>query len=425
VLRAIVLSPTTRDDAPVGALSNSTVARTDRISRTQTQVESALVTLGVSTKDWSEGSGNLNSCPLTIALINRKDPSITVSRMTAGLMLLIVFILTQTPLYATKLVTYRFRGETRIGAWTPDGIIDLHRAYREMLIAQGKPRAGERAQALVPSEMLAFLEGEGESMEAAQQAIEWASARRRTAKQGASKTDSDHLREAGVWFEHSEVRLAPPIPNPPHLLAVALNYRAHSAEIKIDLPQYPNVFTKEGKVIGPGESIEIPGWVKEPDYEAELAVVIGKRGRAVSRESAYEYIAGYMTFNDVTSRDYQFRVSQYTLGKSLDTFSAMGPFLVLRDEIPDPHRLRITARIGQEILQDSNTSFMIFPVAELIAQMSQLMTLEPGTVIATGTPSGVGHARKPPRYLRPGETILVEVEGLGVLENKVVQQNPP
>jgi 2-keto-4-pentenoate hydratase/2-oxohepta-3-ene-1,7-dioic acid hydratase in catechol pathway len=273
--------------------------------------------------------------------------------------------------------------------------------------------------------MLAFLAGEEESMEAVRQAIEWTNARRRNpsvAKTG-SREEINHLRESGVWFEHSEVRLAAPIPNPPHLLAVALNYRSHSAEINIQLPQYPNVFTKEGKVIGTGESIEIPKSVREPDYEAELAVVIGKRARAVPKEVAYDYVAGYMTFNDVTSRDYQFQVSQYTLGKSPDTFSAMGPFLVLKDEIPDPHRLRITTRIGQELLQDSNTSYMIFPIADLIAYMSQLMTLEPGTVIATGTPSGVGHARKPPRYLKPGDTIIVEVEGLGVLENRVVRQN--
>jgi acylpyruvate hydrolase len=334
--------------------------------------------------------------------------------------LVLFFLLTAvapSPLEATRLVSYYFRGETRLGAWTEQGIIDLNRSYREMLKEKGVPRAEERANVLVPPQMLEFLQGQHDSMAAAMEAIAWVQSPRTKAKQH----DRNELAHLGVWFDIKEVTLKAAIPKPPHLLAVALNYRSHSDEIKIDLPKFPNVFTKEGKVIGPGEPIEIPAAVGETDYEGELAVVIGRKARNVSRASAYDYVAGYMTFNDVTARDLQFRVSQYTLGKSPDTFSAMGPFLVLKDEVPNPHNLRLTTRLGTEVVQDSSTSHMIFTVSDLIAEISQIMTLEPGTVIATGTPSGVGFARKPRRFLKPGEVVTVEVEGLGILENPLVK----
>ncbi|MCI0625249.1 MAG: fumarylacetoacetate hydrolase family protein [Acidobacteria bacterium] len=321
---------------------------------------------------------------------------------------ILVFLLTAftpSPLEATRLVSYYFRGETRLGAWTKEGIIDLNRSYREMLKEKGVPRAEERANVLVPPQMLEFLQGDRDSMAAAMEAIAWVQSQRAESKRrGLSEVAG--LTGLGVWFDLKEVTLKAAIPKPPHLLAVALNYRSHSDEIKIDLPKFPNVFTNEGKVIGPGEPIEIPEAVGETDYEGELAVVIGTKARNVARASAYDYVAGYMTFNDVTARDLQFRVSQYTLGKSPDTFSAMGPFLVLKDEVPNPHNLRLTTRLGTEIVQDSSTSHMIFTVPDLIAEISRVMTLEPGTVIATGTPSGVGFARKPPRFLKPGETIL-------------------
>ena len=324
------------------------------------------------------------------------------------------------PLEATRLVSYYFRGETRLGAWTREGVIDLNRSYREMLKEKGVPRAEERANVLVPPQMLEFLQGQADSMAAAMEAIAWVQACREASKRRGLNEEAS-LASLGVWFNIDEVTLKAAIPRPPHLLAVALNYRSHSDEIKIDLPKFPNIFTKEGKVIGPGESIEIPEGVGETDYEGELGVVIGAKARNVSRASAYNYVAGYVTFNDVTARDLQFRVSQYTLGKSPDTFSAIGPFLVLKDEVPNPHNLRLTTRLGSEVVQDSNTSRMIFTIPDLIAEISRVVTLQPGTVIATGTPSGVGFARKPPRFLKPGDTVVVEVEGLGSLANKVVK----
>lgn len=338
------------------------------------------------------------------------------------LVIVVELILLHTPLHATKLVTYYFRGDIRLGAWVEDGVIDLHRAYREMLRERGVARAEDLALALVPPQMVAFLRGEEGSMNAARDAIEWVKAKK-SKLEAASGKSLDLLKQAGIWFEHSEVRLGPPVPDPPHLLAVGFNYLSHSTEINVELPKHPNIFTKEGKVIGTGQVIEIPEAVTQPDYEGELAFVIGRRARSVARERAYDYVAGYMVFNDVTSRDFQFRVSQYTLGKSADTFSVMGPFLVLKDEIRNPHSLHLTTRVGKEVVQESNTSNMIFTVADLIAYISQIMTLEPGTVITTGTPAGVGFARKPPRFLKPGDTVTVEIEGLGSLENKVAQRS--
>lgn len=324
---------------------------------------------------------------------------------------------------ATKLVTYSFRGVARVGAHVGTAVIDVNRAYAMMLQDRGKPRAEALANALVPADMVELLQGEADSRTAALEAIAFAQ------KLAASPAGAERLKQAGVWFAASEVKLLAPIPNPPHVLAIGLNYKAHIEEVNrpgqpqgLAAGQFPIVFTKEGTVIGPGETIHIPAAVTQPDYEGELGVVIGKPARNVSREKALEYVAGYTTFNDVTARDFQNRVSQWTLGKSPDTFSAMGPYLVLTDEIPNPQVLRVQTRIGSETLQDSNTRLMIYPVDELIAYISQVMTIEPGTVIATGTPEGVGQARKPQRWLKPGETVVVDIENVGELANSVAAE---
>jgi len=331
------------------------------------------------------------------------------------------------PLWATKLVTYSHRGQARLGAFEDNAVIDLNRAYLLWLREQGTPRAEAVAAAFVPPNMLEFLQGEEESIRVAKEAI-------RFAKQEAARPGGmERLKQQGIWFSKDEVTLQAPLPNPPHLLAIGLNYRAHIAEVnrrdQIVVPQgqsaepeYPIIFTKEGKIIGPGETIRIPAVVEQTDYEAELGVVIGKPARNVSRAQALDYVAGYMTFNDVTAREFQRRVSQWTLGKSPDTFSAMGPYIVLKDEIPNPQSLRVQTRVGGEVLQESNTERMIFPVAVLIEYISQLMTLTPGTVIATGTPDGVGAARTPPRWLKPGETVIVEIEKLGELANPLAKE---
>ncbi|UCF37332.1 MAG: fumarylacetoacetate hydrolase family protein, partial [Acidobacteriota bacterium] len=223
-----------------------------------------------------------------------------------------------TSLEATRLVTYKFRGQERAGAWLEDGIVDLNRGYLNLLAQSQTPRAEAKAEALVPPAVLELLRGQWQSLAAAKEAIAHV-------KQVLAEGGKQGLKDDGVLFEHSEVELLAPLPNPPHILAIGLNYRAHAEETGNEIPEYPTVFTKEGKVIGPGESIEIPHEVERADYEVELAFVISKPATRVSQERALDYVAGYMTFNDVSARDIQGRVSQWTLGKSVDTFSVMGP----------------------------------------------------------------------------------------------------
>ena len=328
---------------------------------------------------------------------------------------LLMILLSSSPLFATKLVTYTHRGETRLGAWVQAGVVDLNRAYATLLKDRGKTRVRARADALVPPDMLEFLQGEEDSMKAGLTGLAHVN--------GVLGDPSSRkkLMGEGVLFAHDEVHMEAPLPNTPHLLSLRLNYREHIAEMNAELPQHLVIFTKEGSVIGPDAAIMIPPIVTEPDYEVELAFVIGRRAWQVSEEDALDHVAGYTTFNDVSARHVQMRVSQWTLGKSVDTFTAMGPYLVLTDEIPDPQTLRITTRIGDELLQDSNTRDMVFNVAQIIARLSQIIALEPGTVITTGSPSGVGVAREPQRFLRDGETVTVEVEKLGALSNPVVQ----
>ena len=212
-----------------------------------------------------------------------------------------------------------------------------------------------------------------------------------------------------------------PIPRPGKIICIGQNYLAHAQESNADAPPFPIIFAKfANTVIGPGDPIVIPSAVQKPDYEGELAVVIGRRGRNIPEASALDYVAGYMPLNDVSARDWQNRTSQWVIGKTPDTFCPMGPALVTADEISDVQNLWLRTVIGDEVLQEGHTSLMIFSVAHLIADMSQVMTLEPGDVIATGTPAGIGAARTPPRWLRPGDVVRIEIEKVGVLENVVV-----
>jgi acylpyruvate hydrolase len=221
-------------------------------------------------------------------------------------------------------------------------------------------------------------------------------------------------------LDRSAVRLAAPIPRPGKIICIGLNYRDHAAESNAELPAYPTVFAKYAScIIGPGESIVIPRVTSQVDYEGELAVVIGRRARDVAEADALDYVAGYSPFNDVSARDYQQRTSQWTIGKTFDTFGPLGPALVTADEIPDPHALDIRVSIGDQVLQSSNTKHLIFTIPQLIAYLSSVMTLEPGDVIATGTPAGVGAARKPQRWLLAGDVVRVEIDRLGALENPV------
>jgi acylpyruvate hydrolase len=289
-----------------------------------------------------------------------------------------------------KLVNFLQNGTGRIGALAArDGrelVVDLNRV---------DPR--------LPTEMRAFLEG-GQSAHSLAEA----------ALVGAARTDVVEL---------ANVVLSAPIPRPGKIICVGLNYRDHAEESNMPIPDAPTIFSKyTNSVIGPGESIVIPHVTDKVDYEGELAFVIGRRGRYVPEEEALDYVGGYMAFNDVSARDFQMRTSQWTIGKTFDTFAPVGPALVTADEIPDPHNLDLCVRIAGEVLQSSNTRNLIFSVQALIAYLSQVMTLEPGDVVATGTPSGVGFARNPPRFLRPGDVVEVEIQGIGTLANPVIAE---
>lgn len=287
-----------------------------------------------------------------------------------------------------RLVTFLREGAQRLGALaTRDGqevVVDLNRA----------------APAL-PSDMIAFLAGGDASLALARQVL----------------ADPP----AAAVCARAAVQLAAPVPRPGKVICIGLNYRDHAAESNQPVPEYPTVFAKYAScIIGAGQAIVIPRVTSEVDYEAELAVVIGRRARDVAEQTALSYVAGYAPFNDVSARDYQMRTSQWTIGKTFDTFGPLGPALVTADEVGDPHTLDIELSIGGEVLQRSNTRHLIFNVAQLVAYLSAVMTLEPGDVIATGTPAGVGAARNPKRWLRPGELVRVAISRLGALENPVV-----
>ncbi|HJU01596.1 MAG TPA: fumarylacetoacetate hydrolase family protein [Actinomycetes bacterium] len=218
----------------------------------------------------------------------------------------------------------------------------------------------------------------------------------------------------------SEVRLLAPVPRPGKIICVGLNYRDHAKETGKAVPTEPVLFSKfANSVIGPGADVVVPPEAEKVDYEAELAVVIGRRARRVGAADALDHVAGYACANDVSSRSLQYLSDQWMLGKAIDTFLPLGPYLVTADEVPDPQALGIRCLVNDELLQDSNTGQMVFGVAELISYASRTITLEPGDLLATGTPSGVGDAADPPRYLRPGDRMRVEIDGLGQLDNTV------
>ncbi len=282
-----------------------------------------------------------------------------------------------------KLATFTHAGSTRIGAVVGDEIVDLAAA----------------APAL-PRDMLAFLEAGPQALAAAKAAL-----------------------AGGARLALADVRLEAPIRRPPKFLAVGLNYADHVAEAKLEKPAHPTIFNKQSTcVVGPNDAIHVPRASHVVDYEGELGFVIGRRCRHVSRDDAADVIAGYLVVNDVTVRDWQFRTPTWTMGKSFDTHGPIGPWIVTTDELSDPHRLSLRTWVNGELRQDSNTKELIFDCFTLVEHFSTAFTLEPGDVIATGTPSGVGIARKPPLLLKAGDVVRIEIEGIGRLENPVIDE---
>lgn len=234
----------------------------------------------------------------------------------------------------------------------------------------------------------------------------------------------DEAKASGWLVPAKDAYWHAPVPRPGKVICIGLNYRDHAAESNMPLPERPVIFSKFPTcVIASGEHVVLPTESQQVDYEAELAVVIGRRAKNVSADRAYDYVLGYTAFNDVTARDFQFADGQWQRGKSCDTFAPMGQTIVTADAIPDPHSLSIQLLLNGKTMQDSNTSQMIFGVPQLIEFISRSITLEPGDVIATGTPSGVGFARKPPVFLKAGDVMEVRIEGIGDLGNQVVLTN--
>jgi 2-keto-4-pentenoate hydratase/2-oxohepta-3-ene-1,7-dioic acid hydratase in catechol pathway len=231
-------------------------------------------------------------------------------------------------------------------------------------------------------------------------------------------------REKGWLVPSKDAYWFAPVPRPGKILCIGLNYRDHAAESKMAIPEKPVIFSKFSTcVIAPGEPVVVPSTSQQVDYEAELAVVIGRRAKHVSADRAYDYVLGYTAFNDVSARDFQFADGQWQRGKSCDTFAPMGQTIVTTDVIKDPHKLSIKLVLNGQTMQDSNTDQLIFGVPALIEFITQSITLEPGDLIATGTPPGVGFARNPPVFLKPGDQMEVLIEGIGGLGNPVVSES--
>jgi acylpyruvate hydrolase len=305
-----------------------------------------------------------------------------------------------------KLVSFYYEGNSRIGNVSGDKVIDLNNAYRAMLESQGELRAKQIAEAYVPANMTEFLQGGAESLARAKAASDYA----------LSAGESSYK----LVHQLSEVKLAAPVLNPGKIVCVGQNYREHILEMKRELPKIPVVFAKfSNTLIGPNDDIPLYPVSDTMDYEAELAVVIGKRARNVKQADALNYVAGYTVANDVTYRELQRRTIEWLQGKTVEGTLPMGPWLVTSDEIPDPAGMDIKLTLNGQEMQHSNTANLVFTVPFLIEFLSELMTLEPGDIILTGTPGGVGFARDPQVFMKDGDVVRVEIDKIGALENRV------
>ncbi|HYR95853.1 MAG TPA: fumarylacetoacetate hydrolase family protein [Candidatus Binatus sp.] len=319
-----------------------------------------------------------------------------------------------------RLVTYTFRGTTRLGAvlgdrTAGDTVVDLNRACALHRAERGERRARALADFLVPSDMLSFLQAGEPALDAARAALAHVQEHGR----------GENTDRAGLVFRLDEpgFRLEAPVVRPGKILAVGVNYKDHAAEAKMELPAHPMIFSKVTTCVNrPGGPIHRPRVSAFLDWEGELCFVIGKHARHVPAARALEHVAGYMIGNDVSVRDWQVHSRTMMMGKGFDTHGPIGPWLVTRDEVPDPHVLDLKTWVNGVIKQDSNTRHLIFGVEALIEYLSQAFTLEPGDVVFTGTPSGVGFARSPREFMKAGDVVRVEITGLGALENPVVEE---
>lgn len=311
-----------------------------------------------------------------------------------------------------RLVSYERGGQRRLGALADDLAIDLNRAAAALYRSRGAANWQALADSAAPAEIEGFLSGGADTRAAAQEAFDY----------GLGLDPEEAEREL-IAAPLSRVRLLPPVPRPPKVVCVARNYAKHAKEANLPLPELPILFTRfPVTLVADGEPVIRPTVSEQLDWEGELALVIGKPGHRISQEQAFGHVAGYSLFNDVTVRDYQFRVTQYTAGKNFRASAPFGPALVTADEVPDPHSLAIRTEVDGVLKQDANTDEFIFDIPTIIEHVSEFVPLEVGDVIATGTPAGVGFKREPPEFLRPGQTVRVTIDGVGVLENPVIAE---
>lgn len=305
-----------------------------------------------------------------------------------------------------KLLSYQKHNEIRLGLFLEKWIVDIGIVYNS-LSDKNNPKHEKR----FPSDMILLIQHGLEKTRCIETVI---------------KQDFQHFLTClpQAFLKLEDVHLLAPIPRMrKNIICLGLNYANHAKETHTPPPQKPIFFTKSPtSIIGPHDEIILPNSSKEIDYEVELAFIIGKKGKNISKDTALEHIAGYTVFNDITARDLQRNHRQWFKGKSLDTFAPMGPFFVTKDEIPNPHDLKISLKLNGEIMQTSNTSKMYFNIPTLLEILSQDMTVEPGDIIATGTPAGVGFMRKPPIFLKQGDIVEASIEKIGVITNRVKTQ---
>jgi 2-keto-4-pentenoate hydratase/2-oxohepta-3-ene-1,7-dioic acid hydratase in catechol pathway len=302
-----------------------------------------------------------------------------------------------------KLVTYKQQDAFRLGAVVHDQVIDLEQLIQSFQLERGDGQF----QTKFPKELLGLLKSDDLTWKLLGDIVHWA------------ENDPETIKPYLKPLE--EVKLAAPLLNPGKIICVGLNYYDHCREENVEVPKRPLLFAKfPSAIIGFDDDILWqPHITEQVDYEAELAVLIGRKGHNIAPNESFSYIAGYTIINDVSARDLQVLDVQWVRGKSLDTYCPMGPFFVTADEVADPQHLKIQCRVNNEVKQDSNTAEMIFKIPELISFISQMCTLMPGDIISTGTPNGVGAFRKPPVFLKVGDVVEVEIEGLGRLRNTV------
>ena len=313
-----------------------------------------------------------------------------------------------------KLVMFQTVGDPRLGCQIDDRLVDLNLAYEAMLRDAGRVKARERAAVMIPPVMEDFLAGEDEALDLARQTVDW------VAGKGSA---AEPLRGLDIVRPADSVKLLPPLSRPEKIICAAVNYWDALNKRGKEPPAEPKVFSKfANSICGWDDDVIRPTMTQALGYEVELAVVIGRICKNVREEDALDVLAGYMTYNDITASDLTKRDGQNTRGKGFDTFSVMGPWLVTRDEIDDPHDLDLRLSVDGRVLQDGNTRDLVYDVRRLVAFCSQVFTLRPGDVIATGSPLGLATDYDPPAFLEPGNVMETEVVGLGVCRNRIVQE---